>query len=213
MSATWREHGVDADSDGRADPDNPADANFSAAAYLRASGAPEDLRGAIFAYSHADWYVVEVLATARTYATSPQTSAHAADDAACRLGSADAGAGVTSRLGANLPGHPLAPETVAFFSTSRRCSDASWSLPGPITRATPSTGACPITAGVPADRATAGPLPAAALREPAQHLHTAIATPPVADRRLRSSRVPRGGSAVRHRKSVQHDLRSARRSI
>ena len=40
MPATWRAYCVDADGDGRADPANPADAIFSAAAYLRASGAP-----------------------------------------------------------------------------------------------------------------------------------------------------------------------------
>ena len=45
MPATWRAYGVDADGDGRADPANPADAIFSAAAYLRASGAPADLNG------------------------------------------------------------------------------------------------------------------------------------------------------------------------
>ena len=38
----------------------PADAIFSAANYLRASGAPGDYRRAIFAYNHAGWYVAEV---------------------------------------------------------------------------------------------------------------------------------------------------------
>src|SRR3954453_20944296 len=44
MPPTWARHGLDADGDGRADPNSPADAIFSAAAYLRASGAPTDLR-------------------------------------------------------------------------------------------------------------------------------------------------------------------------
>ena len=37
------------------------DAIFTAARYLRASGATRDLPAAIFAYNHADWYVAEVL--------------------------------------------------------------------------------------------------------------------------------------------------------
>ena len=37
------------------------DAIFTAARYLRASGATRDLPAAIFAYNHADWYVAKVL--------------------------------------------------------------------------------------------------------------------------------------------------------
>src|SRR6476469_2246835 len=47
------------------DPYNPADAIFTAARYLRAAGADTDLRKAIFAYNHADWYVDSVLLRAR----------------------------------------------------------------------------------------------------------------------------------------------------
>ena len=43
MPSTWRKYGVDADGDGRADPITAADAIFSAANYLRASGAPAGL--------------------------------------------------------------------------------------------------------------------------------------------------------------------------
>ncbi|HTY95492.1 MAG TPA: hypothetical protein VMB91_00515, partial [Solirubrobacteraceae bacterium] len=46
---------------------DPADAIFSAANYLRASGAPADYRRAILAYNHAAWYVEEVLGWARRY--------------------------------------------------------------------------------------------------------------------------------------------------
>jgi membrane-bound lytic murein transglycosylase B len=46
---------------------NPADAIFSMANYLRASGAPRDNRLAIYAYNHAWWYVADVLAWARRY--------------------------------------------------------------------------------------------------------------------------------------------------
>jgi murein DD-endopeptidase MepM/ murein hydrolase activator NlpD len=56
---------VDADNDGYADPYSPRDAIFTAARYLQASGASTDLRAAIFAYNHADWYVAEVLLRAR----------------------------------------------------------------------------------------------------------------------------------------------------
>ncbi|MCP2249451.1 C40 family peptidase [Lentzea aerocolonigenes] len=46
---------------------NPHDAIYAAAYYLCDSGAPKDLRKAIFAYNHADWYVDEVLAQAKKY--------------------------------------------------------------------------------------------------------------------------------------------------
>jgi soluble lytic murein transglycosylase-like protein len=68
MPETWAGYGVDANSDGVADPNNPEDAIFAAASYLAANGMPADTYGAIFAYNHADWYVAEVLANAGCYA-------------------------------------------------------------------------------------------------------------------------------------------------
>jgi len=68
MPETWEAYGVDADDDGVADPNNPEDAIFAAASYLSASGMPEDIYGAIFAYNHADWYVADVLANAACFA-------------------------------------------------------------------------------------------------------------------------------------------------
>ncbi|HEU4658794.1 MAG TPA: lytic murein transglycosylase [Capillimicrobium sp.] len=65
MPATWRAYGVDANEDGRKDPYNPVDAIFAAARYLKAAGYEDDVRGAIFAYNHADWYVDSVLLRAR----------------------------------------------------------------------------------------------------------------------------------------------------
>ena len=65
MPDTWKEYGTDANRDGRKDPFNPVDAIFAAARYLRAAGADQDLRRAIFAYNHADWYVESVLMRAR----------------------------------------------------------------------------------------------------------------------------------------------------
>jgi peptidoglycan DL-endopeptidase CwlO len=59
---------VDANGDGVADPYNPADAIFTAAHYLSASmGADKNIRRAIFAYNHADWYVNKVLAYANLF--------------------------------------------------------------------------------------------------------------------------------------------------
>jgi murein DD-endopeptidase MepM/ murein hydrolase activator NlpD len=65
MPSTWRAYGVDANGDEIQDPYNPADAIFAAARYLRAAGADTDLRKAIFAYNHADWYVDSVILRAR----------------------------------------------------------------------------------------------------------------------------------------------------
>lgn len=48
-------------------PWNKQDAIYSAAYYLCDSGAPGDLRKAIFTYNNADWYVNDVLEQARQY--------------------------------------------------------------------------------------------------------------------------------------------------
>jgi murein DD-endopeptidase MepM/ murein hydrolase activator NlpD len=66
MPDTWREWAVDADGDGHLNPYSPLDAIFTAARYLKASGASRDLPAAIFAYNHADWYVADVLLRAHT---------------------------------------------------------------------------------------------------------------------------------------------------
>ena len=65
MPSTWKQYGVDANHDGKKDPFNPVDAIFAAARYLKAAGADTDIRSAIFAYNHADWYVDSVLMRAR----------------------------------------------------------------------------------------------------------------------------------------------------
>jgi hypothetical protein len=59
LASTWAQYGVAVGSR-RPDRWNPADAIYSAANYLRASGAPGDYRDAIYAYNHAWWYVEEV---------------------------------------------------------------------------------------------------------------------------------------------------------
>ncbi|HEX8105480.1 MAG TPA: peptidoglycan DD-metalloendopeptidase family protein [Solirubrobacteraceae bacterium] len=71
MPATWDMYGVDANKDGVKDPFNPVDAIFASARYLRAAGADTDLRKAIFAYNHADWYVDSVLMRARLISGLP----------------------------------------------------------------------------------------------------------------------------------------------
>ena len=71
IPSTWATYGVDANEDGRKDPYNPVDAICAAARYLRAAGGDKDLRRAIFAYNHADWYVDEVLLYANQYGKLP----------------------------------------------------------------------------------------------------------------------------------------------
>jgi hypothetical protein len=65
IPSSWKTYGVDANNDGRKDPYNPVDAIFAAARYLKAAGADKDLRRAIFAYNHADWYVDSVMLRAK----------------------------------------------------------------------------------------------------------------------------------------------------
>src|SRR3954451_22844935 len=71
LPSTWQRYSVDANKDDRKDPYNPVDAVFAAARYLKAAGAEHDLRGAIFAYNHADWYVDSVLMRARVIGGLP----------------------------------------------------------------------------------------------------------------------------------------------
>jgi murein DD-endopeptidase MepM/ murein hydrolase activator NlpD len=67
MPSTWLRWGLDADGDGVADPWRAADAIYAAARYLAASGAQTDVARAVYSYNHAQWYVDEVLATARLF--------------------------------------------------------------------------------------------------------------------------------------------------
>jgi hypothetical protein len=71
MPATWKMYGVDANQDGVKDPFNPVDAIFAAARYLKAAGGETDLRKAVFAYNHADWYVDSVLMRAQVIGGIP----------------------------------------------------------------------------------------------------------------------------------------------
>lgn len=68
MPGTWAYYGVDADGDGKADPFSLADAIYSAANYLSASGAAEgNIKQALFAYNHSIDYGLEVMAKADKY--------------------------------------------------------------------------------------------------------------------------------------------------
>jgi hypothetical protein len=62
---------VDANGDKVKDPYNPVDAIFAAARYLRAAGAETDIRRAVFAYNHANWYVDSVLMRAQVIGGLP----------------------------------------------------------------------------------------------------------------------------------------------
>ena len=79
------------------DPFNQHDALTAAARYLCASGAGQNIRAALFAYNHADWYVDDVLHWAQLYAA--QTNPDLGDLAS----STQAGSSSTS-VGAEIVG-------------------------------------------------------------------------------------------------------------
>jgi hypothetical protein len=69
LPSTWAVYGVDGDGDGKANILDQADAVFTAARYLCASGGGQSdtLYDAIFAYNHSDYYVRTVLNLAAQY--------------------------------------------------------------------------------------------------------------------------------------------------
>jgi len=67
LASTWAEYGISPDGDNPPDRWDPADAVFSAANYLRASGAPGNIPAAVYAYNHSQAYVNEVIAYMNTY--------------------------------------------------------------------------------------------------------------------------------------------------
>jgi hypothetical protein len=74
LPSTWRTYGVDADDDGSRDPYDPDDAIHSSANYLRASGAPQNWRRALFAYNHSQAYVTDVLGLADELSRDGETT-------------------------------------------------------------------------------------------------------------------------------------------
>ena len=73
LPSTWEMWGTDANGDGLADPWSPEDAVYSAARYLAAAGAQEDLYRAVYAYNQDDWYVNSVLEVASSAAVAGMT--------------------------------------------------------------------------------------------------------------------------------------------
>ncbi|MDQ6779194.1 MAG: lytic transglycosylase domain-containing protein, partial [Actinomycetota bacterium] len=67
LGSTWARFGVDADGRGSMNPYDPADAITAMAAYLKASGAPQDWRTALYTYNHSTAYVDSVIARSRRY--------------------------------------------------------------------------------------------------------------------------------------------------
>jgi biotin carboxyl carrier protein len=61
MPATWSKYAVTVAGSGKPDPNNPRDAIYAAARLLAANGGAHDIRGAVFAYNHANWYVDAVI--------------------------------------------------------------------------------------------------------------------------------------------------------
>ena len=74
LAPTWQTYGIAAGG-GAPDRWNAADAIISAANFLEANGAPENVEAAVFAYNHSDAYVQEVLAWAGLYASAYGTEA------------------------------------------------------------------------------------------------------------------------------------------
>jgi len=78
MSSSWAQYGVTPDGSkapfGPTGWNNPADAIYSAANLLHASGAPGNWPAAVFDYNHAVWYIQEVLSRAADYYTQGLTA-------------------------------------------------------------------------------------------------------------------------------------------
>jgi len=77
-------YGTDGDHDGIADVYDPGDAIPSAAAFLKAHGAPGDIQAALFAYNRSDAYITDVLGQAARYAAGGTQVLTAAGSAICK---------------------------------------------------------------------------------------------------------------------------------
>ena len=113
LAGTWAQYGLDGDNDGQANRWDPADAIVSAANYLKANGAPDDIPAAVYAYNHSQTYVAEVLRWARLYGSEtadaggaqlrqlPPVGWHRRSPASCRARS-----GRRHRCAARRPSRP-----------------------------------------------------------------------------------------------------------
>jgi hypothetical protein len=71
LPSEWGQYGMDVNDDGFEDPNNPADAIFAAARYLKQAGGDSDIRAAVFAYNHSQAYVNSVMLRARLLGGTP----------------------------------------------------------------------------------------------------------------------------------------------
>jgi hypothetical protein len=115
LASTWAEYGVDAEGDSPPDRWDAADAIYSAANYLRASGAPGDYVRAIYAYNHAGWYVSEVENWAARYSGTSSTAP--ADERSSPA--AQSGEGAEGLEGADLALVGKSPTLVRFIAGQR----------------------------------------------------------------------------------------------
>ena len=76
-------YGIDGDHDGIVNVYDPGDAIPSAAAFLKAHGAPANIQAALFAYNHSDRYVTDVLDQAARYAAGGTQVLTAEEGPAC----------------------------------------------------------------------------------------------------------------------------------
>jgi peptidase M23-like protein/transglycosylase-like protein with SLT domain len=115
MPGTWLEYGVSADGEGQPNPYNPRDAIFSAARYLTANGAAQNLRQAIFAYNHAEWYADQVMWRAQMIADHSRAALDHSDGYALPLD-----AQYIRELGRTDDGVDIetAPDGAAVYSTT-----------------------------------------------------------------------------------------------
>ena len=81
-------YGIDGDGDGVVDVYDPGDAIPSAAWFLQAHGAQDDLQAALFAFNHSAAYVSDVLSWAARYAAGGAPAVSAASSAQCQLAAA-----------------------------------------------------------------------------------------------------------------------------
>jgi hypothetical protein len=118
LASTWEQYGVSAYGSGAPNRWNPADAIFSMANYLRASGAPADYRDAIYAYNHAWWYVAEVEHWAGIYRSSGGPSTSLEQGGSSTAAAYTQGAEVPGLVGAGTPVYAEAGELPGISGAS-----------------------------------------------------------------------------------------------
>ena len=104
VAPTWARYGVDGDGDGVSSRWDPADAIYSAANYLHASGAPTDVARAILAYNHSRAYLAEVERWADRYRASSVADGSLATAGARSGGQGSLGAAPTPTPVSFVPG-------------------------------------------------------------------------------------------------------------